>query len=221
MEGRSADHPRSRGVYRKSGVGYELVRGSSPLARGLPGRSESGGACGRIIPARAGFTRRQAPNPRAGGDHPRSRGVYLRPPTGCWRRPGSSPLARGLRQESGMRPTSEGIIPARAGFTRRPRGRRPRPRDHPRSRGVYRRVRCSVAWAAGSSPLARGLRPPGAGGVDGDRIIPARAGFTMLICGHWPTSGDHPRSRGVYASGGAHRMVTAGSSPLARGLRGR
>ena len=52
----------------------------------------------------------------------------------------------------------------------------------------------------GSSPLARGLRPRLHARIPGDRIIPARAGFTH------PTAGSSPR-RG-------------GSSPLARGLRG-
>ena len=51
-----ADHPRSRGVY--AGEGEELVRltGSSPLARGLPGRVGASKGYPGIIPARAGFT---------------------------------------------------------------------------------------------------------------------------------------------------------------------
>ena len=51
------DHPRSRGVYMIASAHMGSRRGSSPLARGLPGirrwrRRRSG-----IIPARAGFTR--------------------------------------------------------------------------------------------------------------------------------------------------------------------
>ena len=70
------DHPRSRGVYRpvpRTGPG---VRGSSPLARGLPRGQERAGQRVGIIPARAGFT--AAPPILVGGtgDHPRSRGVY-------------------------------------------------------------------------------------------------------------------------------------------------
>ena len=73
--------------------------GSSPLARGLlnlPGVRKS---VGRIIPARAGFTTIPVGRLALIGDHPRSRGVYsedLRRGTGFF---GSSPLARGLRQE--------------------------------------------------------------------------------------------------------------------------
>ena len=49
-------------------------------------------------------------------------------------------------------------------------------------------------------------------------IIPARAGFT--VCAAWAARGgqDHPRSRGVYLIKYGLSMLTAGSSPLARGL---
>ena len=50
------DHPRSRGVYPCRGRSRSQVRGSSPLARGLPVRHVSGSPRVRIIPARAGFT---------------------------------------------------------------------------------------------------------------------------------------------------------------------
>ena len=53
----------------------------------------------------------------------------------------------------------------------------------------------------------------------GKRIIPARAGFTAPKAHAAPTTTDHPRSRGVYAAGGAGGGVLGGSSPLARGLR--
>ena len=51
------DHPRSRGVYWRAGVGSPPGLGSSPLARGLLHRSREGDGALRIIPARAGFTR--------------------------------------------------------------------------------------------------------------------------------------------------------------------
>ena len=73
----------------------------------------------RIIPARAGFTHYQPPHQCRPADHPRSRGVYtdLRGLEGS--PGGSSPLARGLRVSRRVRPAELGIIPARAGFTRR------------------------------------------------------------------------------------------------------
>ena len=72
----------------------------------------------------------------------------------------------------------------------------------------------------GSSPLARGLPLVEVveGGVHG--IIPARAGFTTTITGSPCSSADHPRSRGVYSLDARGLASTAGSSPLARGLRG-
>ena len=114
---RIRDHPRSRGVY----VYFHNLRfdgnGSSPLARGLPAEDLAGDTSGRIIPARAGFTRPTARRARGGSDHPRSRGVY-EPRTTRWRPgPGSSPLARGLHVERQASAVGLGIIPARAGFT--------------------------------------------------------------------------------------------------------
>ena len=70
----------------------------------------------------------------------------------------------------------------------------------------------------GSSPLARGLREDGAQGLDGDRIIPARAGFTSGDRPVLTAAPDHPRSRGVYGSTPLRTNTALGSSPLARGL---
>ena len=133
----SGDHPRSRGVYVDAPTLQPRPKGSSPLARGLravaTGRAQAGG----IIPARAGFTPTSARGACTMRDHPRSRGVYLRPRSHSPASSGSSPLARGLRRRLRADAALSGIIPARAGFTRTygrwgcPRG------DHPRSRGVY------------------------------------------------------------------------------------
>ena len=174
--------------------------GSSPLARGLPAAVPPGLGTPGIIPARAGFTwRRRSPRPRT-GDHPRSRGVYpgeaLRPGL----RPGSSPLARGLRGPTEPAGYADRIIPARAGFTAPTASVSGARSDHPRSRGVYLRRRLQ--------PLRR------------IRIIPARAGFTLTTDRKAPLPPDHPRSRGVYPQNQATSWVTCGSSPLARGLLG-
>ena len=132
---------------------------------------------------------------------------------------GSSPLARGLPRARTAEVRRRRIIPARAGFTH-PRLRPgPRPWDHPRSRGVYRRAIGEYGLWLGSSPLARGLRGclGGQGGVLG--IIPARAGFTRQSAGPAAGPGDHPRSRGVYWNDADLYPQGGGSSPLARGLR--
>ena len=172
----------------------------------------------RIIPARAGFTAPCALDAARTTDHPRSRGVYAgrsaRASSGC----GSSPLARGLRRQTFLRSLDGRIIPARAGFTPASSRRRPRPRDHPRSRGVYQLTGAMTQVAVGSSPLARGLPQRVSTLAHEIGIIPARAGFT-LVRGYRRSEGqDHPRSRGVYPEERASWSATLGSSPLARGL---
>ena len=111
------DHPRSRGVYHHIKLSLQFQRGSSPLARGLRLGAPHRGRRARIIPARAGFTRRPVPPGAGQWDHPRSRGVYVRGV--IWGRycMGSSPLARGLLAPAVQGFWTGGIIPARAGFT--------------------------------------------------------------------------------------------------------
>ena len=95
--GGTRDHPRSRGVYFACVVRLVVFVGSSPLARGLLVPHPSPVGYPRIIPARAGFTHHRGGGWRPGGDHPRSRGVYLSHHANQPPRQGSSPLARGLR----------------------------------------------------------------------------------------------------------------------------
>ena len=112
----------------------------------------------------------------------------------------------------------EGIIPARAGFTRRCVSRSPAGWDHPRSRGVYMGMQSRPEMVLGSSPLARGLPLTTTRSRRISGIIPARAGFTHRKPAYFQCDSDHPRSRGVYLRAGLRRMVCGGSSPLARGL---
>ena len=90
------------------------------------------------------------------------------------------------------------IIPARAGFTRSVTVMVTHWSDHPRSRGVYSGLSTDQAVSAGSSPLARGLLDDVVAITVGDRIIPARAGFTSRPATSMWCTRDHPRSRGVY-----------------------
>ena len=132
---------------------------------------------------------------------------------------GSSPLARGLPPDDDCQARPPGIIPARAGFTRRVSRFVFWFWDHPRSRGVYPIVVSYLLIVMGSSPLARGLPAVKAGLDVSDRIIPARAGFTLIPGFLPPGSWDHPRSRGVYGELDRAKEQIDGSSPLARGLR--
>ena len=72
---------------------------------------------------------------------------------------------------------------------------------------------------SGSSPLARGLLNRLYEDAFAVRIIPARAGFTRTRTVRPGPTGDHPRSRGVYAMIRRRKLRVNGSSPLARGLR--
>ena len=172
------DHPRSRGVYVERVMGVSLEAG--------------------IIPARAGFTTCAPWSDWSPPDHPRSRGVYAFVERSHMWEWGSSPLARGLREDRVPGGYQFGIIPARAGFTRRPPLRRGPSPDHPRSRGVYLAGFARWLYKQGSSPLARGLPSQQVAAGVNDGIIPARAGFTCGCHVSSPSRADHPRSRGVY-----------------------
>ena len=154
--------------------------GSSPLARGLPDGALKLVQVGRIIPARAGFTRSTTPSPDSRPDHPRSRGVYERLREEQRVPQGSSPLARGLPLFFFLQACKAGIIPARAGFTRPATSPKSLRADHPRSRGVYQALDVMTDTAVGSSPLARGLPEGTLKASPEERIIPARAGFTRM-----------------------------------------
>ena len=212
------DHPRSRGVYHITYGNTASPSGSSPLARGLRAARLAALAEGGIIPARAGFTTTGPRSWRRWTDHPRSRGVYSWAALSSAALSGSSPLARGLPRRRPRRARAPGIIPARAGFTRVRRGPARRARDHPRSRGVYALDGSTLVLPPGSSPLARGLLGVRRPHYRVSRIIPARAGFTILSMGDDRLKSDHPRSRGVYDTHVITGADVTGSSPLARGL---
>ena len=194
------DHPRSRGVYgRRKRMNPWFFR-IIPARAGFTRRPHPRHDRRRIIPARAGFTTaRTRPSTRT-WDHPRSRGVYGNMRAGMESHGGSSPLARGLRVGRVLEALGARIIPARAGFTTGSRSSCATGSDHPRSRGVYAGVIRGGGPGSGSSPLARGLRLKGNAPEVAARIIPARAGFT---------ASDSPAD-----------LCLRGSSPLARGLRG-
>ena len=212
------DHPRSRGVYPSLRSQYCFARGSSPLARGLLLRRGNLEHALGIIPARAGFTRDADDGHCVREDHPRSRGVYIAMDLKCELLPGSSPLARGLRDTWRNFGWENRIIPARAGFTPLLRGWRRGSWDHPRSRGVYSDRARPATSQTGSSPLARGLPQTCPESFRATRIIPARAGFTWARRHGEARRQDHPRSRGVYLSMITGVASAGGSSPLARGL---
>ena len=178
VRGVHRDHPRTCGVYSGAQTAGPTARGSSPHTRGLlPPRGGCDGVA-RIIPAHAGFTLHPPGRPPVRQDHPRTRGVYVRPSLLPITRRGSSPHTRGLRGRRGSRSSRVRIIPAHAGFTADLARLPPEQPDHPRTRGVYSRPGTYTTPSQGSSPHTRGLRLRAAPTHPVLRIIPAHAGFT-------------------------------------------
>ena len=166
--------------------------------RGLRSQEALSTGTSRIIPARAGFTRRTPTR----GSHPG----------------GSSPRVRGLLAVYYDTVCDPGIIPARAGFTDHAApvlGAQP---DHPRACGVYIHFLPSHYSVTGSSPRVRGLRIAERKTRGESWIIPARAGFTRD--GGIPgfAMWDHPRACGVYNRLSLNDGGESGSSPRVRGL---
>ena len=191
--------------------------GSSPLARGTPPPGGAGRREHRFIPARAGNT---APAParwRSGSVHPRSRGEHPVTTGRSARTIGSSPLARGTPRLRSADDPSRRFIPARAGNT----GPGPRPSGstavHPRSRGEHQPRLPVISGYGGSSPLARGTRPPPIHTRSETRFIPARAGNTGRPGSGAGAGAVHPRSRGEHVVLDDVASNGPGSSPLARG----
>ena len=112
-------HPRSRGEHPVPIQRYDVVGGSSPLARGTLSSRQAGTTCPRFIPARAGNTHPVSGNWGISSVHPRSRGEHTTRVwyAGNWS--GSSPLARGTHPHSIFLRDLCRFIPARAGNTPR------------------------------------------------------------------------------------------------------
>ena len=153
-----AVHPRGRGEHSDSLNCWTSKDGSSPRARGTQRAYPRRRTGSRFIPAGAGNT---APTPSgecAKSVHPRGRGEHL-----AWRsvissQTGSSPRARGTRNDHDDEHGSRRFIPAGAGNTSRTTEPSSANTVHPRGRGEHAGTLDSQASHAGSSPRARGTR---------------------------------------------------------------
>ena len=194
--------------------------GSSPRVRGKRSRTSSNVDMVGLIPARAGKTPTEYADARASSAHPRAcgennPGAATTPPL-----PGSSPRVRGKLKGSSPLSRGIGLIPARAGKTRRGFGRRPGRRAHPRACGENPRVCGENISGVGSSPRVRGKRPLGPQGQGVDGLIPARAGKTLGVQRGANPGGAHPRACGENRPTMRLRITQVGSSPRVRGKRG-
>ncbi len=176
--------------------------GSSPLARGTPGVAVLMSNAVRLIPARAGNTKR-SPNPATcRSAHPRSRGEHVSVTVWKPRASGSSPLARGTLISTVVTGFGTRLIPARAGNTSATHTVSDKIAAHPRSRGEHWRFFSGTNSPHGSSPLARGTRLDPLVRDGGRRLIPARAGNTNVLHYARIRAPAHPRSRGEHLTWG-------------------
>mgnify|MGYP000941811562 CR=1 FL=1 len=151
-------HPRSRGEhfgFRKYPLRWS---GSSPLARGTLPATDAYINAWRLIPARAGNTRRINSSIRWHAAHPRSRGEHSKQTRQHPQQSGSSPLARGTPRPLLRRRPRLLLIPARAGNTEQLSRRTANRPAHPRSRGEHIKSVTDAIGSVGSSPLARGTQ---------------------------------------------------------------
>ena len=217
--GSDGAHPRLRGEHVGGEFGFEVVEGSSPLARGTRGARGGVRHSFRLIPACAGNTWSVVSTPAQHSAHPRLRGEH---PWNLWavyKRPGSSPLARGTRRVLTATGVAGGLIPACAGNTLIVQLIASHVGAHPRLRGEHSNSTSTPTPATGSSPLARGTLRMVARVRMAAGLIPACAGNTLAAKMTFVLLGAHPRLRGEHVHLWRDVNDSGGSSPLARGTR--
>ena len=210
-------HPRAGGEncarYRRA----EGTRGSSPRGRGKRTTGRRPHHQHRLIPARAGKTRRTrsrkstpAAHPRAGGEN--TTVAILNDPDR-----GSSPRGRGKPISPRADARRPRLIPARAGKTPTPWTSPTWPPAHPRAGGENARASAAAKEYAGSSPRGRGKPSVLVSSPMMCRLIPARAGKTgdrehtlSLLTAHPRAGGENPKTR-------SETLPDPGSSPRGRG----
>ena len=194
------DHPRLRGEYSRKCPTNHILRGSPPLARGIPIKAKITRSSSRITPACAGNTSGFSGFCSSCKDHPRLRGEYWK----FWKFrqdwKGSPPLARGIQLDPINLCKHIRITPACAGNTSCSSRNPKLNTDHPRLRGEYEKDVAKKQTNKGSPPLARGIQAARYKITDGHGITPACAGNTfnfLILC---RKAQDHPRLRGEYRS---------------------
>ena len=196
---------------------FLLLCGSSPLARGTPSARPAAHTYPRLIPARAGNTSGISSAPSSPQAHPRSRGEHCEALRLSPSAIGSSPLARGTRNQRVGLAVPARLIPARAGNTPQSAAQYQASVAHPRSRGEHTAPMNVWDGFRGSSPLARGTHFDEIIAVASVRLIPARAGNTNFSNARRLLTAAHPRSRGEHENVAYRTSAARGSSPLARG----
>ena len=190
-------HPRASGEHSPIRMPSVAARGSSPRERGSPT-----GSSGTTPVLRA--------HPRASGEHESSSDVISQ-------QGGSSPRERGAHPGQGTARLGLGLIPARAGSTTQADRRATEQRAHPRASGEHLRHGGAPSWGVGSSPRERGARRRVRLRQRPGRLIPARAGSTLVDHAHAGSRPAHPRASGEHQPPPEERARIWGSSPRERG----
>ena len=112
-----------------------LIEGLIPAHAGKHPQHVAGNSPGGLIPTHAGKTDSTSSCRTYRRAHPRSRGENKQLLVAAASQRGSSPLTRGKRYLTTIKPTLANLIPAHAGKTRCTVSRSRRCRAHPRSRG--------------------------------------------------------------------------------------
>ena len=210
-------HPRACGENGHFLRAHRASPGSSPRVRGKRRGGFVWGWCRGLIPARAGKT----PTPPGGRAswtaHPRACGENVGVIEGTLGPVGSSPRVRGKLVAVLPPHHHAGLIPARAGKTRRGRATHPCRTAHPRACGENVRSKAKPRARPGSSPRVRGKRAGGEAVDDRGGLIPARAGKTRTPARLHTMEPAHPRACGENAYEWVKNLFSGGSSPRVRG----
>ena len=154
-------------------------------------------------------------------DHPRACGANRIWTVSLYVSCGSSPRVRGKLQMVERMFEVGRIIPARAGQTTAGLTARNTGTDHPRACGANN-LSIWTPWpATGSSPRVRGKQRDVGQVAANHRIIPARAGQTLVQKSMTSCNADHPRACGANAQVRFEGGIDHGSSPRVRGKLGR
>ena len=153
------------------------------------------------------------------GAHPRACGENAQCSPRGWDRCGSSPRVRGKPEPRDDRRGVGGLIPARAGKTRRTTLAPGPPGAHPRACGENAWLNSSAVISPGSSPRVRGKRRQDRARRCNLRLIPARAGKTLRGPSTALWHPAHPRACGENRHECGDGEDLLGSSPRVRGKR--
>ena len=174
----------------------------------------------RSIPARAGYPSRFETVCLFSAVYPRPRGVSLDGEGDRLQLWGLSPPARGIRARPRVLQDGARAIPARAGDPDHGHAGRRGCQSYPRPRGGSGMLAGSLAFIAGLSPPARGIRARRDFDLGYAAAIPARAGDPPHGSDSDLRRARYPRPRGGSAKRVICRAKTVGLSPPARGIRG-